>query len=234
MSVQDASAGKSGPVAGRHDRGDSVPAPWAGFGAQLQRAALDLDHRARCRATGTALVGGLGRGVRRRTPRRVRRGSRRGTPSSWGGCGCCGAEGRRQGQEAGCDGDGLDRPGTAVGRGGRRHDHGGDADDRPVRTGLHEPAGLHGHLTTTWGGLREVRDFQERIRAARADAGACVLGPGRTRSRPGRAGARSGRGDGRYRGPASQAPFEHARPGAVAVRRGDVAHGGEDVAVQAQ
>ncbi|MDX3319701.1 helix-turn-helix transcriptional regulator [Streptomyces sp. ME03-5684b] len=40
------------------------------------------------------------------------------------------------------------------------------------RTISHELAGLHGHLTGTWGGLREVRDFQERIRAARADAGA--------------------------------------------------------------
>ncbi|WP_217167688.1 helix-turn-helix transcriptional regulator [Streptomyces sp. AC512_CC834] len=40
------------------------------------------------------------------------------------------------------------------------------------RTVSQELAGLHDHLATTWGGLREVRDFQERLRAARADAGA--------------------------------------------------------------
>lgn len=40
------------------------------------------------------------------------------------------------------------------------------------RTISEELAGLCDHLTGTWGGVREVRDFRERVRAARESAGA--------------------------------------------------------------
>ncbi|MFC9469504.1 helix-turn-helix domain-containing protein [Streptomyces coelicoflavus] len=40
------------------------------------------------------------------------------------------------------------------------------------RTISQELAGLYDHLTGAWGGVREVRDFRERVRAARESAGA--------------------------------------------------------------